>query len=57
MGEGKILGFVYIEKKEEFKEEEKILVETFLHLAAPVINNLRWLEEENNQKKLNTYRR
>ena len=56
VGEEKILGFVYIEKKEEFKEEEKILVETFLHLAAPVFHNLRWQEEENNLKRLKTYR-
>ena len=52
IGEGKILGFLCIYKKEAFKEEERILLRTILHLSAPVILGLWQQEEEENLKRL-----
>ena len=52
IGEDKILGFLYISKKESFKEEEKVLLQTMLHLSFSLILDLWQQEEEENLKRL-----
>lgn len=52
IGEDKILGFLYVCKKESFKEEEKVLLQTMLHLSFSLILDLWQQEEEENLKRL-----
>ena len=52
IGEDKILGFLYISKKESFKEEEKVLLQTMLHLSFSLILDIWQQEEEENLKRL-----
>jgi len=52
IGEDKVLGFLCIYKKGFFKEEERVLLQTILHLSSPTILAIWRQEEEKNLKRL-----